>query len=112
MKKYVLCTALVAIDKLNIMQSVISKQMSIFDGAYSGGYSSSFRKIVMVFDDFDSGYKELLKRRTYGYIVSSYPQKILNVRLVWLEEWQYNDVGMWQLTGHAWRAGECNNIID
>lgn len=45
MKKYVLCTALVAIDKLNIMQSVISKQMSIFDGAYSGGYSSSFRKL-------------------------------------------------------------------
>ena len=112
MKKYVLCTAKVAIDKLNIMQSVISKQMSIFDGAYSGGYSSNFRKIVMVFDDFDSGYKELLKRCTYGYIVSSYPQKILNVRLVWLEEWQYNDAGMCQLTGHAWRARECNNIID
>lgn len=94
------------------LQSVISKQMSIFDGAYSGGYSSNFRKIVMVFDDFDSGYKELLKRRTYGYIVSFYPQKILNVRLVWLEEWQYNDAGMCRLTGHAWRAGECNNIID
>lgn len=106
MKKYTLCTAHAEISTRSTMQAVENGEMSIFEGAYTDGYSGDANRTVAVYDSFIAGTKELLKRETYAYYERTAHSKILQAWLVWLEERVYTDDGGYELTGNEWRAAE------
>lgn len=106
MKKYALCTAQAEISTRSTMQAVENGEMSIFEGVYSDGYSGDANRTVAVYDSFIAGSKELLKRKTYACYERTAHGTILQARLVWLEEREYDEDGGHELTGNEWRTIE------
>lgn len=106
MKKYALCTAQAEISTRSTMQAVENGKMSIFEGAYSDGYSGDANRTVAVYDGFIAGSKELLKRETYACYERTAHGKILQAWFTWLEERKYDEDGGYELTGNEWRAAE------